>query len=290
MPYYPSPNQGFLAPLIGAAVQYFQTKDQMQSEQQRRELEQQQMKIAAQQAATEQQLAPSEIELAQAKADEAKAASQPFPGFPSGLQSAPADPQMPGYSPKESLQQRADGVHKYMAGLYGVKTFYEKRLDWLAGLPQTPAVLGEMDSIKDHLTNVSTEVENQEKELDRIGEGVQRATDRRDLATQMNAEHLSTAEILKHIPQARITVNTGDRGAAWTRANADPDMVNAAEKAIRTSSYPTATAESLAASALEQGAKPRTIEAIRALGSEYENIYQRKHPTRYGQTSTGQGP
>ena len=53
---------------------------------------------------------------------------------------------MPGYSPKETLQQRADGVHKYMAGLYGVKTFYEKRLDWLASLPQSPAVQGEMDS------------------------------------------------------------------------------------------------------------------------------------------------
>lgn len=280
MPYYPSPNQGFLAPLIGAAVQYFQTKDQMQSEQQRRELEQQQMKIAAQQAATEQELAPSEIELAQAKADEAKAASQPFPGFPSGLQSAPADPQMPGYSPKETLQQRADGVHKYMAGLYGVKTFYEKRLDWLATLPQTPAVLGEMDSIKDHLTNVSTEVENQEKELDRIGEGVQRATDRRDLATQMNAEHLSTAEILKHIPQARITVNTGDRGAAWSRADADPDAVDYAETKISKSNNPMATAEGLVSTALEHGAKPRTIEAIKALGVRYQDKYAQYHKTK----------
>ena len=99
----------------------------------------------------------------------------------------------------------------------------------------------------------------------------------------MAAEHLSSAEILKHIPQARITVNTGGGAAAWSRADADPDAVDYAESKIRKSNNPQATADGLVSTALEHGAKPRTIEAIKALGARYQAKYAQYHPTKFSQ-------
>lgn len=284
MPYYPQEGPGLLGQLANAAAAYMGTKMQMQDAELERQRMQQQMALAP-------QLAAAQLSEAQARSDEAKAEaarynmeSQPFGGYPKGMQSAPGEPTMPTPSLTESYQAQADQIHKFIAGFQGAQTFYQKRLEYLGSQPQTPAIKDEITANQDALKEIDGQISAGQREMDQIRGSVQ-------TSSEAKAAREDEIRLMRSIPQAKISISTGGRGSKDVPDDAQiaagVKYINAFQTNPATRHLDPSIAANRYASYLEsQGASQKTIDAVRYAGAAAQGKYAEAHPTTYmGQQS-----